>query len=322
MIIIRNDCTDPYFNMACEEYFINNSDKEIFMLWRNSPAVIIGRNQNAYAEINREYTEKHNIPVVRRLSGGGAVFHDLGNVNFTHIISDKDCGALDFPRFMNPVIEALGELGVNAVISGRNDITVDNKKISGNAQCVMNSRIMHHGTLLFSADLSGLTSALNAAPEKTESKGIKSIRSRVSNICEFLKRPMDVLEFRDHIYNYFSGERRGLSEDEIEKITLLRNEKYSKWEWNFGHSKEYTHTVRKHFPFGLIECSVNVNRGIITDINISGDYFGVKSISDIESKITGTAFERKALEPLLDDIGLYITGAEKDEILSFILGAE
>ena len=195
MKIYITDRTDPYFNLASEQYLLDTENDEVFMLWRNEKAVIIGRNQNAYAEINKPFVDEHGIKVVRRLTGGGAVFHDLGNVNFTYIVPRSDCPTLDFERFSRPVINALRGLGVEAELSGRNDITVDGRKISGNAQCVYNNKVMHHGTLLFSADMSQMAGALNVDEEKIKSKGIKSVRARVCNLSEYLP-DMDVTEFK------------------------------------------------------------------------------------------------------------------------------
>ena len=199
MKIISHHLTEPAFNLASEEYMLNTSQDDICMLWRNSPAVIIGRYQNAYAEINLPFVRENHISVIRRLTGGGAVFHDLGNLNFT-FISDGKRSALDFARFTEPIVQALQNLGLQASLSGRNDLTLDGLKFSGNAQCVYTVKgdgaprykTMHHGTLLFHADLSRLTGALCADPEKIQSKGITSVRSRVTNLAQHMKTPMSI----------------------------------------------------------------------------------------------------------------------------------
>ena len=222
MKIYINESTDPYYNLAAEEYLLCHTSGDIFFLWRNSPTVVIGKNQNAFAEIDTRFTKEHGIAVVRRLSGGGAVFHDLGNVNFTFIspaggelAEGIREGGLDFGHFTRPIIDALNSLGIKATLTGRNDIAIEvdgenhnceSRKISGNAQCVYNvtnsdgrnnntgndnsqnglTKTLHHGTLLFSADFSNMQGALRVSPDKLGSKGIKSVRSRVANIASVL----------------------------------------------------------------------------------------------------------------------------------------
>ncbi|MBR4256441.1 MAG: lipoate--protein ligase family protein, partial [Clostridia bacterium] len=200
MKIYKNEITDPYFNLASEQYLLDTEEDDVFMLWRNRPSVIIGRNQNAYAEINRGFVTDNDIAVVRRLTGGGAVFHDLGNINFTFITKKGGADALDFARFCQPVIDALRALGVPAELSGRNDMTADGRKFSGNAQCVYNGRVMHHGTLLFDADMNSMAGALNVDPEKMKSKGVKSVRARVCNLREFLP-DTDVVSLKTYLEN-------------------------------------------------------------------------------------------------------------------------
>ena len=197
--VIFNSSLDPYFNLAAEQYLLERRDTApVFMIWRNSPAVIIGKNQNAYAELNEAFIRENDIKVVRRLTGGGAVFHD---VNYTFISPKQGANALDFARFCAPIIEALCDLGANAVLSGRNDIEIDGRKVSGNAQTVCGDRILHHGTLLWSADLSKLAGALKVDPEKIASKGIKSVRSRVANIRDLIGSEMSATDFIDYLFS-------------------------------------------------------------------------------------------------------------------------
>ena len=326
MIIYNSNFTDPHFNLACEEYLLKSTHVEdIFMLWRNSPSVIIGRNQNAFTELNIDYIKANDIKVVRRLTGGGAVFHDLGNVNFTFITAKKDDAVLNFEVFTRPIINLLNELGAKAELSGRNDIVIDGYKISGNAQCGYNGngvtadKVMHHGTLLFEADLSHLADSLRVDKDKIQSKGIKSIRSRVSNIKNFIDCDMNVIEFKEYIEKGISGEHRLFSVKDIEMIQKLADEKYSTWDWIYGQSKKYQYTNKKRYPYGMVEINLNVEGGNITDIRINGDYFGISDIAVLENRLTGTRYDSDDIYEKLYDIDKYIAGATAKDILDFIL---
>ena len=310
--------TDPYFNLATEQYLLDTEEDEIFMLWQNDRSIIIGRNQNAYAEINRPFVEQHAIPVVRRLTGGGAVFHDLGNLNYTFISSRTVCPELDFARFSRPILEALHEKKVPAVLSGRNDILVDGKKISGNAQCVYNDKIMHHGTLLFSSDLSSLADALCVDAEKMHSKGIKSVRSRVENLAHYLP-DMTVSDFRDYLFARAVGERASFSSTQLSEIRVLRNEKYATWEWNFGVSKQYGKQLKKRYPYGSVELSYDSEQGILTNVSLHGDFFGSAPVEHLEETLVGCRLERPALIARLTSVSQYIAGAAPDDIVALFL---
>ena len=327
MIIYHTTHTDPYFNLAAEQYLMDRHPTDpIFMLWRNEASVIIGKNQNAYAELDAEYVREKNIKVVRRLTGGGAVFHDLGNVNFTFILPEQQ--AIDFARFTEPVIAALRELGMDAQLSGRNDITVDGMKVSGNAACVYNGCTMHHGTLLFSADLSDLAGALKPNPAKIRSKGIGSVRSRVTNICEHLKTPMTAEVFLAFLEAYVSV-RCGASpisftEEECAEITSLANARYSRWEWNFGMSKAFEAVYTHYFEFGTVEASVTLEQGVIKALSIGGDFFGTRDINELAEALIGIRYDSDSLTSILEAIPMplsdYILGAAPSEIASLICG--
>lgn len=242
MISIRNTCKDPHFNLALEEYAVKYLDpKENYViLWQNEPSVIIGRNQNTIEEINSRYINENKINVVRRLSGGGAVYHDLGNLNFTFIVKNERDVVSNFKIFTEPVINALRKFGVNAEFSGRNDITIDGKKFSGNAQYYFGNRLLHHGTILFNSDLSVVQEALNVKQEKIESKGVKSVRSRVTNVYPYLPNKTDIHEFMETLLKFLMDDENYkekeyiLSEKELDKVRELMENRYSKWEWNYG----------------------------------------------------------------------------------------
>jgi len=292
MLYIYNKNTNPYFNLAAEEYVLKEFQEECFMLWRNEPSIIVGKNQNTLAEINLDYVRQHKIPVVRRLSGGGAVFHDLGNLNFTFIVNEDVSSFSDFKRFTQPIIDVLRKLSVNAEFSGRNDITIDGKKISGNAQYYYKNRILHHGTLLFSSSITDLSAALKVRPVKFEDKGVKSVSKRVTNISEHLKEPITIEQFIDLIMNHIREQTGGremyeFTQEDIKKIEKLVKEKYSTWEWNFGTSPDYSFKNKKKFTGGTVEVNLNVEKGIIKDIKIYGDFFGKYDVSEVENLLKG-----------------------------------
>ncbi|MBQ1848112.1 MAG: lipoate--protein ligase [Clostridia bacterium] len=318
MKLYVNDRTDPYFNLASEEYLLLNESEPVFMLWQNEKSVIIGRNQNAYAEINRDFVDEKGIAVVRRLTGGGAVFHDLGNINYTFITEKGDAGALDFARFCAPVISALTALGVPAELSGRNDMTADGRKFSGNAQCVFNQRVLHHGTILFSADMSYLSGALNADPEKMKSKGIKSVRSRVCNLIEYLPG-YTAEKLKNYLENSVNAEKTSFSPEQTAGIEKLSREKYSTWEWNYGRSKEYENKAKERFPFGSVEVCYTAENGRIADVRISGDYFSARPVNELESSLFGCRLIKEELSERLSDVGEYISGAEPDQIAALFI---
>lgn len=327
MVVYRNNNTDPYFNLAAEEYLLNNAKEDVFMLWRNEGAVIIGKNQNAYAELDLDYVEKNQIKVVRRLTGGGAVFHDLGNVNFTFITSGESA-VLNFEKFTLPIVDAIKSLGGrNVVLSGRNDIMMDDLKISGNAQTSQNGKTLHHGTLLYSADLSSLVKALRVDEEKIKSKGIKSVRNRVGNIKELLNSDMDVYTFMDYLEDYVSKQYNvtpnTFDENQIKAIQRLADEKYSAWEWNFGRSKEFVADKKKRYPFGSVGISITSENGLIKDVKLTGDFFGVKDIGDVERVLIGTRLDKKeislSLAGLPFGMGEYISGMSENDFAELLL---
>lgn len=328
MLLIYNDKTNPYFNLAMEEYFLKNFCDDIFILWRNEPSIIIGKNQNTLSEINIEYVKENNIPVVRRQSGGGAVFHDLGNINFTFIANDKK-GFSDFKRFTQPIINLLRTLDIDATFSGRNDLLIDGKKFSGNAQYNYKNRVMHHGTLLFSSQISDLSNALKVKPIKFEGKGIKSVKSRVTNIREHLKKDISILEFKDLIINYLlntnsNNKTYDLTNDDIDNIWLLANNKYNSWEWNFGNSPKYSLTNQLKYPGGNVEFNLNVEKGIIKNIKFFGDFFGESDVSYIENLLVGIKHDEDSIKDALNliDINNYFLGANIEILLSGILGVK
>ncbi|PAL14389.1 lipoate--protein ligase [Peribacillus simplex] len=328
MLFIDNKgITDPRINLAIEEYALKhlNIDETYLLFYINRPSIIIGRNQNTIEEINSDYVDEKGITVVRRLSGGGAVYHDLGNLNFSFITKDDGDSFHNFKKFTQPVVETLEKLGIHAELSGRNDILAEGKKISGNAMFSTKGRMFSHGTLLFQSEMDHIVSALKVKKDKIESKGIKSIRSRVGNIADFLKEPMSVEEFRSFLLqNIFKDTGKVteyvLTDTDWEKIHEISEDRYQNWEWNYGKSPKFNFQNSHRFPVGSVDIRLEVNRGIIENCKIYGDFFGVGEVADIERKLTGTRYEKEAISRVLDEIDVrhYFGNVTKEEILALI----
>lgn len=298
MKYIVNKSNNPAYNIALEAYAFKElrDEDEIFILWINEPAIIIGKHQNTIEEINKEYIDEHGIYVVRRLSGGGAVYHDLNNLNYTIISNKADEGAFDFKTFSQPVIETLADLGVTAEFTGRNDLEIDGKKFCGNAQAYSNGRMMHHGCLLFDVDMTVLGNALKVSKDKIESKGVKSVRARVTNILSELPEKITVHEFSDKILekmkeHYPDMTEYVLSEDELAKIQKSADEQFGTWEWTYGAAPEYTISRSVRYPAGKVTTYANVDKSVIKSIKIYGDFFGIKDVKDIEDLLVGVRYE-------------------------------
>ncbi|MBQ2755508.1 MAG: lipoate--protein ligase [Oscillospiraceae bacterium] len=326
MRVIYNSSTDPAYNLALEEVMLTACNDDVAMLWRNSPAVIIGRNQNAIEELDLDFVKQNGVSVIRRMTGGGAVFHDLGNINFTFI---QRCGSGDFNNydlFTVPVRDYLRSLGAECELSGRNDLLIDGMKISGNAQTVKKGRILHHGTMLYSADLTRLAGALRARDIKVESKGIKSHRSRVVNIVEKLKQTPEPEQFLIGMLEYFLNNLEGaelssVSADEKAAAEKLAAEKYGRWEWNFGESPRCEIYNAAKFGFGVVEVSLSVEEGVISELKIYGDFFGEEEISGLEELVKGTRFDGECIREKLEQcgVGRYISGMDAEELTALMM---
>lgn len=330
MKYIIHDINDPYFNMAVEEYIIENFDSkyDYFILWQNTPSVLIGKNQNTLAEVNMDYVKKNDIKIVRRLSGGGAIYEDMGNVNFTYIVDYRKEYVNSMKRFAGAIIKALKMIGIEAEFSGRNDILIDGKKISGNAQYVTKDRILHHGTLLFNSDLSVMPKVLNVKPSKISSKGIKSVRSRVTNIKDHLNnRDMTLDQFKELIIRNISDvENKPIREykftnQDLDTIKRLRDEKYSTWEWNFGKSPKFSIQNSQRFDGGELGVSLDVRKGTIKNIEFFGDFMSMKDIKDIEDSLKGIQYRKRDIKQVLSryDLREYFGQIKLDDILEVLL---
>ncbi len=328
MKYLENYSNDPQYNLAFEEYCFKNLDKKenYVILWINGPAIIVGKNQNTNEEVNAEYVRNNNIHVVRRITGGGAVYHDLGNLNFSIITSAAGSEKIDFKKFNIPILKALEKLGINGELSGRNDMTIDGKKFSGIAQSVWKNRVLNHGTLLFDTSLDVLSQALNVKPDKYESKGVKSVRSRVTNIKDYLTEPVDINVFRNLLLKYIfemeglTPEVYKLTDEELSEVDKLYKEKYSTWEWNYGESPNFNYKNYKKFPFGSIELLFDVHNGVIKESKIFGDFFGTMDVKLLEEKLIGLKYNRETLGEELKDEPLdkYFGDVSLEELLDLM----
>lgn len=315
MIYLESKSHDPYFNLALEEYVFEKLDQkeEYFMLWQNDNTIVVGKYQNTAQEINQDFVDENHIRVARRLSGGGAVYHDKGNLNFTFIVSEEGHG-LQFRQFIEPVIHALAKLGIRAEFTGRNDITIDGKKISGNSQYVKRGRIMHHGCILVDSNLTNVSEALRPKEAKFESKSAKSVAARVTTINACSPEEITVEKFKKVLAEEVlkeSGTREyELSAEDLTAIHKLADEKYRTWEWNYGKSGNYNYQKSQRYDFGTVEISATVREGILQEVRIYGDFFGNGEIEDLEAALQGEALDENLADRIEKkiDVEHYIHG--------------
>jgi len=323
----NNNEHDPSLNLALEEYLLRKDGliDDVVLFYINQPSIIIGRHQNTLEEINKEYVDQHNIQVVRRLSGGGAVYHDLGNLNFSFITNYQNGYFKNFQLFTEPVIRCLHRLGVNAELSGRNDILIDGQKVSGNAQYISRGRIVSHGTLLFNSDLSHVSDALHVHESKIISKGIKSVRSRVTNILGYINPPIKIETFREALLQSYFENLPGvkflpLTDADWQQVHSLADERYRSWDWNFGNSPAFNVQKRERFATGEIDARLDVNKGVIQSVKFYGDYFAERETAEVENRLIGLRYDRFAIEQALQDvnIGEYFAGIDLPTLIRFI----
>ncbi|SDY49799.1 lipoate-protein ligase A [Evansella caseinilytica] len=327
MLFIDNENnTDPRINLAMEEYALKHlsPDNTYLLFYVNEPSIIIGRNQNTVEEINKKYVEEHGIHVVRRLSGGGAVYHDHGNLNFSFITKDDGDSFLNFQKFTQPVVDALQQLGVDAKLTGRNDIQAGERKISGNAQYTTKGHMFSHGTLLLDSEIENVVNALKVKDEKIRSKGIKSIRSRVANINDLLQKKLSMDEFKQHLLDHiFAGKQvpmYKLTANDWQGIREISDKRYGNWDWNYGKSPKFDLQRSRRFAGGAIDIRLNVSKGTIQACKIFGDFFGAGDVEDVEKLLIGVPYERHAVQEALKDMDMahYFGQIPKDGLVELI----
>ena len=320
-VYLETGSNDPRYNLAFEEYIQSHRrDSDYLILWQNSPSVIIGRHQNTIQEVNSGFVRERNIQVVRRNTGGGAVYHDLGNLNYSFIC---DAGAPELrtaQRFTAPVVSALKALGLDAEASGRNDILVSGCKVSGTAQHILRGRVLHHGTLLFDSDGATIANVLTPDPLKLQAKGIRSVRSRVGNIRSFLPEDMTLTQFWDYLKNALSGDGfvpGSIREDEHQQILQLKAEKYDTWQWNYGSAPNYQLCCKDKWDAGILEIHLTVDHGKICAIRIFGDFMALVSCEPLEQALLGCEYRLDAIDKVIASIPLTecLGGITKEEFL-------
>lgn len=321
MRYLKNSNTDPYYNMAFDEYCLESLpiDEPVFYLWQNRPAVIVGFNQEVNTEVNLDYLKANDIALVRRVTGGGAVYHDLDNLNYTIVGRSEDLER-DYPEYASLMMKALQALGVPATLSGRNDILVGERKVSGFAKRVCKNRLMVHGTLMYDVDLEVLTKVLNPSVTKLQSKGIASVRSRVANLSEYLPEIADVQMLSEQLEKILSGNDTDtayqLSEEDLANIQRLRDEKFAKWEWNYGRSPKATLVHSARLACGTVEVHLTLKENRISSCLFGGDFLGNLPASDVEKVLQGVAYEPDAIRECLSSIKIshYFDGVAADDL--------
>ena len=303
MFLIESNTTNPYFNIAAEEYLLKNFTEDFFVLYQNEPSIIVGKHQNTLNEINYSFVKENNIPVIRRLSGGGTVYHDLGNLNFAFFKNtENDKNTVDFKKHTEPIIKALNQLGVNAKFEGHNDIRVNGLKVSGNAEHVFKKRVLHHGTLLFSSDLTVLNKSINAPVNKFIDKAVKSVRSNVANIQDFIDKKFSIDEFKKKLVQVVYSEFNDVmpftfNTADLLEIQRLIEEKYSTWYWNYGYSPDYNYVSKITIDNVLAELFLEVEKGMIKKIRISG----IKDNNLLENLLAGVKHDESIVRKTLID---------------------
>jgi lipoate-protein ligase A len=322
MLCIYHESTDPYFNIATDEYILKYLKEDCFMLWRNDNAIIVGKYQNTLAEINYDYVKANNIAVVRRLSGGGAVYHDLGNLNFSFVKSGNGTGLTDFEDFTRPIVDVIRSLGANASFGGKNDLMIDGKKIAGNSAHRHKDKILQHGCLLFSSEIRNVSEALRINPVKYSDHAVKSVPKRVTNISDHITTEISVEEFAqklmDHVLATFPDARMyKFTDEDLAIIKRLRDEKYATNEWNFGKSPSYNLKKSIRTKGGLLEMNLDVKHGVIEKVTIFGDFFSEEGVEPLERILEGVTHNEQEIRKVLSgfDHDKHLSNIDIDEII-------
>lgn len=313
-------------NHALEEWLMDHTEEDCFLLWRNETAILLGKNQNAYAEVDMDYIREHNMKLVRRITGGGTVFTDPGNIMFSFISCNGKDDFSDFKKFTTPILRVLRDMGIEASFSGRNDLEIHGQKFSGNAQCRYKDKVLHHGTLMYNADVSKLAKALKVKEIKLRGKGVSSVRSRVTNIADHMYNPMDIEEFRSHLFHEVKRRTKDsklfvLSDEQWEEVYQKSLKKHATPQWIYGKTPSFNVQLETKLSGGIVEVYLDVKKGRIHKVKIYGDFFSHGEIKDIEKVLEESLYERDALKQRLSTINMehYFTNISGEELLTALI---
>lgn len=322
MLCILSKSDNPYFNLAAEEYLLKTFTEDIFLLYRNRASIVVGKHQNTLAEINLPFVQEKEIMVARRISGGGTVYHDEGNLNFAFFRTGEEGSLVDYKKATKPIIDALNSMGLKASLGKRNELLLKGKKISGTASHVFKKRVLHHGTLLFSSEMKHVSQALLTDQKPFTDRAVKSVPSQITNISDHLPRAMQMAEFRDELFDYVKGaegeaEVYDFTEEDLSQIRELRDSRFSTWEWNFGYSPRYEFSKTVVFEGGQFDLKMNVEKGLIREMKIEGDFLSGKDIRSLEDLLRGTIHDPETIRLKLDevDLGEYMEGLKLEDLV-------
>lgn len=305
MIYLPHDSMDPFFWFGLEHELLRKQEPEddYFLFWRTEPTLMIGNYQIAAAEINEAHAKLQGIHIVRRLTGGGTIFTDPGSWQFSYIMRNRENREIAFESFVRPVLEGLRDMGVDASMSARNDLLTDGRKFCGNAQHHSGSRVLHHGSILFDTDIDEMVRCLTVDDEKIVTKGIRSVRQRVTNLKEHIKEPMDSPGFRDRLLNFMlSGvTTRTLREEEIHAARNTAEQKFRSWDWIYGKAPNCQVAKSKRLNGGKVEVCLDVDKGVIATCSIYGDFFFAGELSALTDRLKGCPYNEQSVRAVLQD---------------------
>ncbi|WP_434799000.1 lipoate--protein ligase [Terrisporobacter vanillatitrophus] len=326
MVYINSNSTSPYFNFALEEYLMTEKgfgDDEIFLFWRTNPTVMIGRYQNTYCEINEKYVKENNINVVRRNSGGGTIYTDMGAWQFTFIEKNHKENGISFGKFTEPIVNALRQENIDAHFNSRNDLLIGNKKFSGNAQYRKDETMLHHGSILFNTDIKAMVESITVAEDKIIAKGIKSVRERVINISEVMDKNITSENFRDIMLKSLLKDSKvyTLTDEDVETVNKIKEEKFESWDWNYGKNPVFNINRWKRFDGGRVDFKLDIKKGIIKNCVIEGDFFLSGDISNVENAFIDCKYVRDDICKLLEELNIdtYFYKITKEDLLECII---